>query len=278
MRSFVFIFFFGSIVASAQQIEALRRDLLEPTSATVLVAAHRGVHNFYPENSLKAIQESIRIGVDIVEIDVKVSKDGIPFLMHDAKLDRTTTGKGDAESLTWPELQQLFIVNKGKKTSLKIPTLEEALVIARDKILVDLDIKTDNIEAVVNVIKKTETTDIVLFFDSNYALLAKVQQINKNFLIMPRAHNPTQADSLISVFDPPVVHIDFSFYDHETTQMIKSSFARVWINSLGDPDIDLAKGKTKHALKKLLENGANILQTDEPALLLKALREQSLHH
>lgn len=267
-----------TVVASGQQIESLKRELRNPTSSTILVASHRATHNFYPENSLKAIQESIRIGVDIIEIDVKVSTDGVPFLMHDGRLDRTTTGKGNAESFTWAELQTLFIVNKGKKTSLKIPSLEEALTMAHNNILVDLDLKTDKIDAVIDVVKKTETEDIVLFFDSDYEILSKVQQASKDFMIMPRAHTIEQTDSLIGAFDPPVVHIDFSFYNAETTQMIQSSLARVWINALGDFDLEIARGKEKHALKKLLEYGANIIQTDEPLLLLKALREQELHH
>jgi glycerophosphoryl diester phosphodiesterase len=266
-----------TLVANGQQIESLKRELRNPTSSTILVAAHRATHNFYPENSLKAIQESIRIGVDIIEIDVKVSTDGVPFLMHDERLDRTTTGKGNAESFTWAELQGLFIVNKGKRTSLKIPSLEEALTLARHKILVDLDLKTNKIEAVIDIVKKTETEDIVLFFDSDYEILSKVQKANKDFMVMPRAYSSEQTDSLIAAFDPPVVHIDFSFYNKEVTQMIQSSLARVWINALGDFDLEIARGKEKHALKKLLEYGANIIQTDEPLLLLKALREQELH-
>lgn len=260
-----------------QRSEAIRRNLLDATSNIVLVAAHRGAHKTFPENSLKSIQEAIRLGVDIVEIDVKVSKDGIPFLMHDAKLDRTTTGKGDPELLTWSELQQLFLVDKGRRTSLKIPTLQEALTLASDKIMVDLDLKTEKIDKVIEVVKKTDASDIVLFFDSDYNLLVQVQKSGKDYMIMPRAHSVEQADSVIAIFDPPVVHIDFSFYTGECVQMIQSSFARTWINALGELDEDIAKGKERHALKKLLEHGANVIQTDEPQLLLKALREQGLH-
>ena len=65
----------------------------------------------------RLFETSIKLGVDIIEIDVKVSKDGVPFLMHDHTMDRTTTGKGDPEEFTWEELQQFFIVDKGKKTT-----------------------------------------------------------------------------------------------------------------------------------------------------------------
>jgi glycerophosphoryl diester phosphodiesterase len=242
-----------------------------------MVAAHRATHNKFPENSLSAIKESIRIGVDIIEIDVKVSKDGIPFLMHDRTLDRTTTGTGDPEELTWVQLQHLFIVDKGKKTMLKIPSLQEALKLAHGQILVDLDLKTDRVEHVIEVVKKTETGDIVLFFDSDYDVLSRIQKADRDFMIMPRAHSLVEVDSVISIFDPPVVHIDFSFYTPECVNTIQYSSARVWINALGAPDEDLRRGKEKRALRKLLQHGASIVQTDEPQLLLLALREESLH-
>jgi glycerophosphoryl diester phosphodiesterase len=75
------------------------------------------------------------------------------------------------------------------------------------------------------------------------------------------------------MFDPPIVHIDFSFYTQECTQAIKNSYARAWINALGEYDKDLKEGKTKQVLKKLLGNGATIIQTDEPELFLKALEK-----
>lgn len=263
-----------SVAAFGQRnADAIRREFLDASSSTVLVAAHRATHHEYPENSLEAIRKSIDIGVDIVEIDVKVSVDGVAFLMHDRTLDRTTTGKGDPEALTWDELQELYIVNKGKRTSLKIPKLEDALEIADGKILVDLDLKTDKIEKVIEVVNRTDTKEIVFFFDSDYAVLSRVQAIDNELMIMPRAYSTAQADSVIGAFDPPVVHIDFSFYTEECVALVKSSSARVWINALGENDDDIRNGKTKRALKKLLENGANVIQTDEPELLVKALEK-----
>ncbi|WP_276371271.1 glycerophosphodiester phosphodiesterase family protein [Chryseolinea sp. H1M3-3] len=278
-RFFYFQFFLlcSAVAFGQQNADAIRRTFLDANTGTVLVASHRATHNVYPENSLKAIQESIRIGVDIIEIDVKVSKDGVPFLMHDRTLDRTTTGKGDPEEFTWDELQQLFIIDKGKRTSLKIPSLKDALELAYGKILVDLDLKTDKVEEVIGVVNKTDTKDIVFFFDSDYKVLSRIHAADKDFMIMPRAHSIEQADSAISLFDPPVVHIDFSFYNPECVQSIQSSYARIWINALGDADKDIKSGKEKRALKKLLQHGANVIQTDEPQLLLQALRERGLH-
>ena len=84
--------------------------------------------------------------------------------------------------------------------------------LAYGKILIDLDLKTEKIDEVIKVVNKTNSKDFVFFFDSDYNVLSRVQQADKDFMIMPRAHSVQEADSAINLFDPPVVHVDFSFY------------------------------------------------------------------
>jgi len=259
------------------QVSAIRREFLDAYSKNVLVASHRAVHHELPENSLAAVKEGIRLGVDIVEIDVKVSKDGIPMLMHDGKINRTTNGKGDLEEQTFADLRALQLVVKGKSTNEKIPTLEEVLNVAKGKIMVDLDLKTSRIDKVIEVIRRTGTSDIVFFFDSDYEILSKVDAASKKFMLMPRAYSYAMADSAIRLYQPEVVHIDSKFYTNDVTSLIKKNHARIWINALGAPDVEIRNGNIKHALTELTKNGANIIQTDEPEKMIKALREMGLH-
>ena len=69
---FQFFFFLGFVAHAQSGAVAIRRTLLDSGSPTVLVAAHRAVHHVYPENSLQAIEHAIKLGVDIIEIDVNV--------------------------------------------------------------------------------------------------------------------------------------------------------------------------------------------------------------
>jgi glycerophosphoryl diester phosphodiesterase len=69
--------------------------------------AHRGAGRLAPENTLAAMREGYRHGYRMVEFDVKLSADGVPFLLHDDTLDRTTDGAGRADALTWGELAKL---------------------------------------------------------------------------------------------------------------------------------------------------------------------------
>ena len=69
----------------------------------MLVAAHRGDWRNYPENSLMAFQSAIDMGVDIIEVDLNISKDGVVVIMHDQTLDRTTNAKGKPSDYTFEE-------------------------------------------------------------------------------------------------------------------------------------------------------------------------------
>jgi len=70
-------------------------------------AAHRGAGKLAPENTLAAMHVGYAHGYRMVEFDVRLSGDGVPFLLHDDTLDRTTTGRGRADALTWAELAKL---------------------------------------------------------------------------------------------------------------------------------------------------------------------------
>lgn len=93
------------------------------------LCAHRGAMSTHPENTIPALLEAVRLGAQMIEFDVQLSKDGAMVLMHDATVDRTTNGKGRVADLTLAELKQL---DAGAKmgaafTGTRIPTFEEAL-------------------------------------------------------------------------------------------------------------------------------------------------------
>ena len=273
----VLSFLTASPLYAQNQVDKIRKEFLNANSKTILVASHRAVHHELPENSIAAIKEAIRLGIDITEIDIKVSKDGIPMLMHDGKIDRTTNGKGNLEDQNFEDLRKLRLVANGQVTDQQIPTLEEVLNVAKGNILIDLDLKTDHIHPIIDVVKKTKTQDIVFFFDSDYDMLSSVDSASSDFMLMPRAYNYAMADSAIKRFSPQVIHIDEKFYTTEVCHLISKGHARIWINSLGETDAEIKKGDEKSAMRNLIKNGANIIQTDEPEKWLKALQKDKLH-
>ena len=281
LRTSKYIIFFlilsAGFALGQGRVDQIRKEFLDPQSKVVLVAAHRAAHTEYPENSLPAIRHSIELGVDIVELDVRVTKDGVPVLMHDGKIDRTTTGKGKPSDYTLDELQQFHLVHEGVTTEYRIPTFEEALKLVKGNIMVDIDLKTDKLDPIIEVIRKTGCEDHVFFFDNDYNALQYVRDADPDFMLMPRAYSYEMADSALTRFHPQVIHIDFKFYNQKVVDLIKSNNARVWINALGLIDVGLGTENEEKAMEKLLKYGANIVQTDKPELLLKALKKRNLH-
>jgi len=96
---------------------------------------HRGVKNLKPENTIESITTAFDLGLECVEIDIKVSKDNIPLLLHDDTLDRTTNGSGLVCDFTFDQINQLdagyFFYNS--KTDIKVPNLSSVLDLIKSK-------------------------------------------------------------------------------------------------------------------------------------------------
>ncbi len=118
-------------------------DGAETVNEVQQIVAHRGASSDRPENTLAAFRLAIKLKATAIEIDVRTSKDGELFLLHDATLDRTTNGKGLASQMTMPQLKKLDAGSHFKEEyrGERIPTLREALELCHDKIDVLLDLK-----------------------------------------------------------------------------------------------------------------------------------------
>ncbi|MFT4157752.1 MAG: glycerophosphodiester phosphodiesterase family protein [Microbacterium sp.] len=99
-----------------------------------LVVAHRGASTTAPENTLPAIAAAATAHADYVEIDIRMSKDGVPVVIHDSTVDRTTDGTGPVASLTLAEMQRLDAGSwfSPEYAGTRIPTLEQVLALTAD--------------------------------------------------------------------------------------------------------------------------------------------------
>jgi glycerophosphoryl diester phosphodiesterase len=101
------------------------------------VIAHRGASGTAPENTLPAFRLAVEQGADAIELDVRLTGDGVPVVLHDATLDRTTDGHGPLRALSYADLQQVdagarFTADGGRTYpfrggAIRVPTLAEVL-------------------------------------------------------------------------------------------------------------------------------------------------------
>lgn len=223
----------------------------------ILVASHRATHLAYPENSLAAMKESIRIGVDIIETDVRETKDGVLVCMHDEKIDRTTTGKGKVEDLTYAELQKYFLLFNDKPTLEKIPTFKEVLTLVKGKIMLDIDYKEEGERAAITTTKLLRKMNIekqCLFFLYDYKDAAPLYKLNHHIQFMARTYNKADVDSVLQMntaIAVPAIHGDDDCYADTLMGLIRSKGKRVWMNALGKYD-DMERAKKNMGFDALL--------------------------
>lgn len=157
--------------------------------AQIKIAGHRSGYYFeYPESSLPLMQFiEKQFGLDTImtEVDLRMSKSGTIYMMHDETVDRTTTGKGKVSDLTDGELNGLFLKKEtGAITDQRIPTLENLLKFAKNKkINLMLDIKTPIHAEVYGLLKQFNMENRALTLTFNMELTEKVAGLSKKVML-----------------------------------------------------------------------------------------------
>lgn len=258
----------------------------------VSVISHRGDWRNTPENSIRAIQNCIDLGVNMVEIDIKKTKDNELILLHDKTLDRTTTGKGLPQDYTLAEIKQMRLRNgAGVATSHQIPTLEEAMIVAKGKIWVNIDKGYDYFDLVEKVLEKTGTTQQVLIKAGlpYQKVVAENKAVLDKLFFMPIIDmaNPdamTMVEEYIKNMQPKAFEVCFTQIDQALQNVldrIQKFGSKVWINTLWpslcaglNDDRAVEENQQDSIWGKVIEMGASFIQTDRPKELVNYLRNQ----
>ena len=103
----------------------LKVESIEKANSLALIIAHRGAVDQFNENTIEAYEQSIKDGADWIEIDLRMTSDGVLIPMHDVDIDRTTTGTGEVNDLTWEQISRFQTVKNNYLAP--IPSLEEVL-------------------------------------------------------------------------------------------------------------------------------------------------------
>jgi len=287
--------FFSVICIYAQdRVEQIRAKLFNPNEETVLVASHRGDWRNAPENSLAAIDNAIKMGVDIVELDVQRTLDGQLILMHDPTLDRTTTGKGKISEVALDSIRKLKLKNGcAIRTIHNVPTLEEALIHAKGKIMINLDKADRFFDEVYALLEKTGTTKQIIMKGSKSPknVRNKFGKYLDDVIYMPIVNfdKPDAEESIMNFIDdmhPVAFELLFKNDSNPLPIIMKEKMkgkSLIWYNTLWDTmagghDDDMALEDPDKAYGYLIDTlGARIIQTDRPAYLLEYLRSRNLH-
>lgn len=282
------------VVLFAEQSSSFAQTLTKNSS--VMVAAHRGDWRNAPENSLRAFEYAAAMGCDIIELDLKKTKDGTIVIMHDETINRTTNGTGKPADYTLQEIKALRLKNGlGRITNNQIPTLKEVMIALKaSKVLVNLDKSYNYYHEAYAILKETGTLKQGIFkADVPYAAVReKYGKLIDSVIYMPIVNlDKPDAKTIITDYLKNMKPYGFELiFTKDTSAVISNNKfitqtgAKIWLNSLWpslnaghDDDLAVEENNKNDSWDWLIAHGAAIIQTDRPKLMLEYLKQKGLH-
>jgi glycerophosphoryl diester phosphodiesterase len=271
------------------------RAFLKDQSWPCAIVAHRGAWHHAPENSTLAITQAAERGYEFVELDVQQSWDGTLFCLHDRTLDRMTNTSGAAAPRLWHDLKGLRLKQgmgaDAALTDERIVSFADALVAAKDRVYLDLDMKfSDQVAPIVAAVKAAGMAEQVNLkrdvncradYDSLHALEQSTGLIVKPILHVDQA-SVSQICDLISHAHFPMIEVLYSDFETllKVAAVCKAVGTEVFVNTL-DPVPFCPKKDTKALTDPdavwgdLTRAHIRLIQTDEPAALSTFLKPAS---
>ncbi len=240
----------------------------------IMVIAHRGAHEGIPSNTLLSLKEAIRLGVDYVECDIRTTADNKLVIMHNDTVDGTTNGKGKIRDMTLKQIRKLDAgIKVGPQfAGTKVPTLDEMLKMARGKIGIYADTKDASPEALLGALKKYGMLSHTVIYGYHMDFFEGVAKLDPDAWIMPEAvhRNQPVLEDLLQEFHLKVVAFSASDFKEPLISMTKQAGAKIYVDRLGNAD-------NPQSWQAAIDAGADGIQTDHPAGLLKYLRDHGYH-
>ena len=283
----------------ANRAEKILAEINDPNSDYVVVISHRGDWRNYPENSLQAIESVIRMGVDIMELDVKMTKDSVLILMHDKTIDRMTSGKGLISDMTYDSLMT-FNMRRAHNIvtdTTKITTLRDALICCKDRILVNVDHAYAYYEEIVKLTEELGVAGQVLMKSKSSIdnVARDTEKYGSNMLYMPiiDVNKPKGKQLFAEYLDRGVVPMAFELCWQypgeeidECMEQVRKMGSKIWVNTIwaslcggegNDDDAAFAANDPAEVYGQYIDMGVSMIQTDRPEFLLNYLRSIGRH-
>ncbi|WP_179334527.1 glycerophosphodiester phosphodiesterase family protein [Winogradskyella costae] len=288
MKYFLLIFTICALFSCKQSTEIIKSSETQPSKLIALfkasnsgypnISVHRGGKGLfnYPENgleTLKYVNDSI---VAVYEVDVAQTKDGQLILLHDNTIDRTTTGTGKVDELTFAELKHFNLVDDhGNETTFKIPLFSDVLDwCVKQNVILTVDIKkTVSQKVVIDAIKKANAEDHSIIITYNIEQAISAYQLAPQLLLSVSARNNEEFERLLDAKIPTENMLAFT-----GTRLSEESFFKrlhdnnivCMLGTLGNLDKS-AEAKGDELYNRWKEKGANIMATDRPFEAFKAI-------
>ncbi|MFQ5564615.1 MAG: glycerophosphodiester phosphodiesterase family protein, partial [Parvularculaceae bacterium] len=254
-------------------------ECLEAEGAT-LVSAHRGgPAPGYPENALQTFAATLAEVPAVLEVDVATSADGVLYLMHDDTLERTTTGEGASDALSWAKIEKLLLVdNEGTPTAFAPTRFDDALAWAKDRTILQVDFKkTTRFEDVVAEIRRQHAERNVIYIAYSLAQAERLHALAPDAMISLSLDSMSDLNRAVAGGVPADHIVAFTGTDiprPHLFEILNGRDVEVIFGTLGGTDsVDnfiVETGEEGH-YAEIAGLGVDILATDRPGAAQAAL-------
>lgn len=225
----------------------------------MLVYAHRGLSGRFPENTLLAFREALAAGADGIELDVHATADGVPVVIHDRDVSRTTSGSGAVDEISLAALQTLD-AGSGER----VPALSEVLHLVGDAVHLDIEIKgLDAGRATLDVLAQFPAARWAIS-SFNWDILRRIRLLDANAELWPLTERVD--DALLSTaaeLASPAVSLWAGAYTETHAAALKDEGLQAVIWTVNDAA----------EAEQMRDRGAFALCTDVPDHILRVLRD-----
>jgi glycerophosphoryl diester phosphodiesterase len=242
----------------------------------VMVVAHRGFSGVAPENTLAAFKKAIEVGSDMIELDVRFSKDGEVVVIHDDTLERTTTGKGRVIEKTINELKQFEAGSKFHPsfTGEKIPSLREALELVRGKVPANIELKIgdydqwtilDLADRAFEEVERVGMLNQVIFSSFDPSALERVLKRNPSLAVAYLYNRPWHFPSEVTGGRPfSILNCRKSVLNGENISRAHQEGIRIGVYTLN----------TREEMERFIDLKVDAIITDYPDRLIDLLKKR----
>lgn len=239
-----------------------------PENRFPLISAHRGgPMPGFPENCIETFDNATTYNPVIIEFDIAYSKDSVMVIMHDDKLDRTSTGKGSIGNYTYEQLKAFNLIdNNGEETKFKIPILDSVLSWSKGKALLTIDLKKGvSYARVIEKVRqyKVESNSIIITYTADQA--KEVHQLAPEMMISASVQKKAELKRLNNMGIPNnriVAFVGVSAPDKEFYKYLHDKGITTILGTMGNIDKSAMASPAKNVYYHLINNGADILSGD----------------
>lgn len=230
-----------------------RRSFLQVALAAgpdpVWISAHRGAMRYAPENTMAAYEKAAALGAEYVEVDVRTTRDGALVIMHDARVDRTTDGRGAVAELTLAEMAKLRPA---------VPTFAEVLQWGKRRgVRIDVDHKAATVEAIAAAIERAGMREQVVI-EGPRERLAQFVALLPGVDTMPKVASAADISEAARSLQMRTVRLSLAqLADAGYVRAARAVGARISVTILGERD-------TAETMRMVIQQGARLIETDYP--------------